>query len=223
MCFLVLLLQFSVACAPTTDPDTDSSFHGSRKQQPLPPCVISISCMPSLPELFTTGYAPPGVVAIHWLRALMLGWRLRYCVTSSYLAMSVWCNTMEFCFFPTTVRSERRMMPSLPMNEPLRSGNRPKPQQWKPDESTEVEETSAGKDQDWNDDSDADWTFDSESRSSLPGGRVCAIVACDGRVSSRRSNSETDSLISDEEASQNLHVLAGGLGWRHWLVQSSCG
>ena len=44
---------------------------------------------------------------------------------------------------------------------PLRSGNRPKPQHWKSDESTEVEETSAEEDQDWNDDSDADWTIDS--------------------------------------------------------------
>ena len=86
----------------------------------------------------------------------------------------------------------------------LRSGNRPKSQQWKPDESTEVEETSTGKDQDWNDDSDSDWTFDSESRSSLPGGSVCAIVASDGRVSSRRSNTETDSLVPDEEASQTF-------------------
>ena len=146
----------------------------------------------------------------------MLGWRLGYCVTSNYFAMSVWCSTLEFCLFPTVVRSERRMMSWLPMNEPLRSGNRTKPQRWKPDESTEVEETSAGKDQDWNDDSDADWTFDSESRSSLPGRSVCAMVACDGRVSSRRSNSETDSLISDEEASQTFMCwqedLAGDTG-----------
>ena len=41
------------------------------------------------------------------------------------------------------------------MDEPLRSGNRPKPQHWKSDESTEVEETSAEEDEDWNDDSDA--------------------------------------------------------------------
>ena len=48
----------------------------------------------------------------------------------------------------------------LPMDEPLRSGNRHKLQHWKSDESTEVEETSAEEDQDWNDDSDADWTID---------------------------------------------------------------
>ena len=53
---------------------------------------------------------------------------------------------------------------------PLRSGNRPKPQHWKSDESTEVEGTSAEEDQDWNDDSDADWTIDSEGCSSLSGG-----------------------------------------------------
>ena len=53
----------------------------------------------------------------------------------------------------------------FPMDELLRSGNRPKPQHWKSDESTEVEGTSAGEDQDWNDDSDADWTIDSEGRS----------------------------------------------------------
>ena len=50
------------------------------------------------------------------------------------------------------------------MDEPLRSGNRPKPQHWKSDGSTEVEETSAEEDPDWNDDSDADWTIDSEGR-----------------------------------------------------------
>ena len=51
-----------------------------------------------------------------------------------------------------------------PMDEPLRSGNRPKPQHWKSDESTEVEETSAAEDQDWNEVSDDDWTIDSEGR-----------------------------------------------------------
>ena len=44
------------------------------------------------------------------------------------------------------------------------SGNRPKPQYWKSDESMEVEETSVEEDQDWNDDSDADWTINSEGR-----------------------------------------------------------
>ena len=58
----------------------------------------------------------------------------------------------------------RGMTSWLPMDEPLRSGNRPKPQHWKSDESTEVEETPAEEDQDWNDDSDADWAVDSEGR-----------------------------------------------------------
>ena len=66
------------------------------------------------------------------------------------------------------------MTSRLPMYEPRRSGNTPKPQHWKSDESTEVEGTSAEEDQDWNDDSDADWTIDSEGRSSLSGGSVCA-------------------------------------------------
>ena len=60
------------------------------------------------------------------------------------------------------------------MDELLRSGNRPKPQRWESDESTEVEGTSAKEDQDWNDDSDDDWTIDSEDHSSLSGGSVCA-------------------------------------------------
>ena len=87
---------------------------------------------------------------------------------------------------------------------PLRSGNRPKPQHWKSDESTEVEETSAEEDQDWNDDSDADWTIDSEGRSSLSGGSVCALVASDGQASLRRSISETDLLVSEEEVNQTF-------------------
>ena len=81
---------------------------------------------------------------------------------------------------------------------PLRSGNRPKPQRWKSDESKEVEGTSAEEDQDWNDDSDAYWTVDSEGRSSLSGRNVCALVASDRQASSRRSNSETDLLVFEE-------------------------
>ena len=90
------------------------------------------------------------------------------------------------------------------MDELLRSGNRPKPQHWKSDESTEVEGTSAEEDQDWNDDSDADWTVDSEGRSSLSGRNVCALVASDGQASSRRSNSVTDLLVSEEEVNQTF-------------------
>ena len=87
---------------------------------------------------------------------------------------------------------------------PLRSGNRPQPQHWKSDESTEVEETSAEEDQDWDDDSDADWTIDSEGRSSFSGGSVCALVASDGQASLRRSISETDLLVSEEEVNQTF-------------------
>ena len=87
----------------------------------------------------------------------------------------------------------------FPVDELLRSGNSPKPQHWKSDESTEVEETSAEEDQDWNDDSNADCTIDSEGRSLLSGRNVCALVASNGQASLWRSNSETDLLVSEEE------------------------
>ena len=96
------------------------------------------------------------------------------------------------------------MISWLPMDELLRSGNRPKPQHWKSDESTEVEETSAEEDRDWNDDIDADWTIDSEGHSSLSEGSVCAQEAYDGQASSRRSISEIDLLISKEEVNQTF-------------------
>ena len=65
------------------------------------------------------------------------------------------------------------MTSRFPMDEPLRCGNRPKSQLWKSDGSSEVEETSAEEDQDWNDDCDADWTVDTEGRCSFSGGNVC--------------------------------------------------
>ena len=111
---------------------------------------------------------------------------------------------MELCLFPPVDCAVRGMISWLPMDEPLRSGNRPKAQHWKSDGSTEVEETSAEEDQDWNDDSDADWTIDSEGRSSLSGGSVCALVASDGQASLRRSISETDLLVSEEEVNQTF-------------------
>ena len=79
-------------------------------------------------------------------------------------------------FFPPVDFAARRMISWLPTNELLRSGNRPKPQHWKSDESTEVEGTSAEDDHDWNDDSDADWTIDSADHSSLSGESVYAPV-----------------------------------------------
>ena len=36
--------------------------------------------------------------------------------------------------------------------------------------------TSSEEDQDWNDDSDADWTIDFEGRSSLSGRSVCVCI-----------------------------------------------
>ena len=93
------------------------------------------------------------------------------------------------------------MTSRFPMDEPLRCGNRPKPQHWKSDGSTEVEETSAEEDRDWNDDSDADWTIDTEDHSSLSGRSACAL-ASDGQASLRRSNSETDLSVSEEEVNQ---------------------
>ena len=106
--------------------------------------------------------------------------------------------------FPPMDCAVRCMTSWLPMDELLRSGNRPKPQLWKSDESTEVEETSAEEDQKWNDDSDADWTIDSEGRSSLSGGSVCALVASDGQASLRRSISETDLLVSEGEVNRTF-------------------
>ena len=106
------------------------------------------------------------------------------------------------CFFPPVDCALRGMTSRLPMYEPRRSGNRIKPQHWKSDGSTEVEETSAEEDQDWNDDSVADWTTDSEGHSSLSEGSVCALVAYDGQASLRRSISETDLMISEEEVIQ---------------------
>ena len=106
-----------------------------------------------------------------------------------------------------------RVMTSwLPMDEPLRSGNRPKPQHWKSDEATEVEETSAEEDRDWNDDSDADWTIDSEDHSSFSKGSVCPLVAYDGQASLRRSISETDLVVSEEEVNQTFAC------WKDYLV-----
>ena len=108
----------------------------------------------------------------------------------------------------------RGMTSWFPMDEPLRSGNRPKPQHWQSDEFTEVEETPAEEDQDWKDDSDADWTVDSEGRSSLSGGSVCALVASDGQASLSCSISETDLLVSEEEVNQTF------VCWHYWLVRS---
>ena len=103
---------------------------------------------------------------------------------------------------------------------PLHSGNTPKPQHWKSDESTE---TSAEEDRDWNDDSDADWTIDSEDHSSLFRGSACALVASDEQASLRCNISEIDLLVSEEESESNIRVLEGGLGWHCWPVRSSCG
>ena len=142
------------------------------------------------------------------------------CIASSCFDSLVRCSALEICLFPPMDCAVRGMTSWLPMDElwamcraptktcfpdaPLRSGNRPKPQHWKSDESTEVEETSAEEDQDWNDDCDADWTIDSEGRSSLSGGRVCALVASEGQASLRRSISETDLLVSEEEVNQTF-------------------
>ena len=62
----------------------------------------------------------------------------------------------------------------------------------------------AEEDRDWNDDSNADWTIDSEGRSSLSGGSVCALVAYDGQASLRRSISEIDLFISEEAVNQTF-------------------
>ena len=132
----------------------------------------------------------------------MAAWVMR--VASSCFDSLVRCSALELCLFPPMDCAVRGVTSWLPMDEPLRSGNRPKPQHWKSDESTEVEENPAEEDQDWTDDSDADWTIDSEGRSSFSGGSVCALVASDGPASLRRSISETDSLVSEEEVNQTF-------------------
>ena len=115
-------------------------------------------------------------------------------------------SVQRFGTLPLSSHGQRSTMDDFlaSMDEPLRCGNRPKPQHWKSDESTEVEETSAEEDQDWNDDSGADWTIDSEGRSSLFGGSVCALVESDGQASLRRSISETDLLVSEQEVNQTF-------------------
>ena len=125
-------------------------------------------------------------------------------VASSCFDSLVRRSALELCLFPPMNWAVRWTTSWLPMDELLRSGNRPKPQHWKSDESTEVEETSAEEDQDWNDDSDADWTIDSEGRSSFCGGSACALVAPDGQASLRRGISETDLLVSEEEVNQTF-------------------
>ena len=132
----------------------------------------------------------------------MAAWVMR--VASSCFDSLVRCNVLELCLFPPMNCEVRGMTSSFPMDEPLRSGIRPEPQHWNSDESTDVEETSAEEDQDWNNDSDPDWTIDSEGRSSLSGGSVCALVASDGQASLRRSISEADLLVSEEEVNQTF-------------------
>ena len=150
-------------------------------------------------------------------------------VASSCFDSLVRCSVLELCLFPLMDGAVRWMTSWLPMDEPwavcrassktcfldapLRSGNRPTPQHCKSDESSEVEETSAEEDQDWNADSDADWTIDSEGRSSLSGGSVCALVASDGQTSLRRSISEINLLVSEEEVNQTFAC------WKEDLVQ----
>ena len=132
----------------------------------------------------------------------MAAWVLS--VVSSCLDSLVRRSALELCLFPPMDGAVRGMTSWLPTNELLRSGNRPKPQHWKSDESSEAEETSAEEDRDWNDDSDADWTIDSEDHSSLSGGSVCALVASDGQASLRYSISETDLLVSEEEVNETF-------------------
>ena len=119
--------------------------------------------------------------------------------------MMAWViRDVSSCFFPPVDFAARWMISWLPTNEILRSGNRPKPQHWKSDESTEAEETSAEEDRDWNDDNDADWTIDSEDHSSFSGGSVYTLVASNGQASLRRSISEIDLSVSEEEVIQTF-------------------
>ena len=76
-------------------------------------------------------------------------------VASSCFGSLVRRSALELCLFPPMDCAVRRIISWLPMGEPLRTGNRPKPQHGKSDESTEVEVPSAEEDEEWNDDSDA--------------------------------------------------------------------
>ena len=78
------------------------------------------------------------------LDAWMMAWVMR--VASSCFDSLIRCSALELCPFPPMDGAVRWMTSWLSMDEPLRSGNRPKPQHWKSDESTEVEETSAEED-----------------------------------------------------------------------------
>ena len=140
-------------------------------------------------------------------------------VASSCFDSLVRRSALELCLFPPMDCAARGMTSWLPENELLRSGNGPKPQHCKSDESTEVEETSAEEDQEWNAASDTDWTINSEDYFSLSGGSVCALVASDGQASLRRSISETDLLVSEEEVNQTFAC------WKEDLVGTTglCG
>ena len=70
-------------------------------------------------------------------------------------------SALEFYHFPPMDYEVRWMTSWLPMDE-LRA----------------VRETSAGKNQNWNDDSDADWTIDSEGCSLLSEEEVIQTFAC---------------------------------------------
>ena len=94
--------------------------------------------------------------------------------------------------------------PELWRIRPIRPNNNPLVKSLDAWMAAWVEETSAEEDQDWNDDSDAHWTIDSEGRSSISGTSVCALVASDGQASLRCSNSETDLLVPDEEVNQTF-------------------
>ena len=200
-------VQFSaVHCAQTSAPFNRLMTIvniGVRKTGSPIPCVIR-PCprYPSPPDDWS-----PGRSTIHWLRALSLGWRLGY-----------WVLLRTTSFLPWTSPA-RRMISWLPTNELLRSGNRPKPQQWKSDESTEVEETSAEDDHDWNDDSDADWTIDSEDHSSLSGESVYALVAS-WRTGVFQAQHLRDWLVGFwRRGDSNLRVVEG-LGRYYWFVRS---
>ena len=209
---MVIFFQVSFVSPLRSAHATDTFFtmidhrcqHWLKKKLPLSPCVIQ-PCFPSPPGDGSRPIRPKSNPLVQSLDAWMADWVLS--VASSCFESLVRCSASELCFFSPldgAVRGITSMTSWFPMDEPLRSGNRPEPQHWNSDESTDVEEVSAEEDQDWNDDSDADWTIYSQGRSSLSGGSVCALVASDGQASLRRSISEIDLLNSKEEVNQTF-------------------
>ena len=208
--FLVLSLSFFSSAFSSTLRSahaTDTFFtmtdhhcqHWLKKKLTSSFCVIS--CSQARQSYGERPTRPKNNPLVKSLDARMAAWVMS--VSPSCFDSFVRCSVLELCLIPPMDSAVRGMISWLPMDELLRSGNRPKPQHWKSDESTEVEETSTEEGRDWNDDIEANRTIGSEGHSSLSAGSMCALVAYDGQAPLRRSISEIDLLISNDGAVQS--------------------